>query len=145
MHTRTRTQQHPLPILPPPVPLLNPSTPPLPGGLQALRFGEACAKVENSARQSGAGLMANVLEELNAQIEAKEAEIREAERWELVEHFVDDVVDGKVVGQQRKLESVLVGATAQRVELQSLLKRRRVLLGQPEEAATTADSPVEGK
>ena len=91
--------------------------------------------MENTARQAGAGLMASVLEGLNAQIEAKEKEIEGKERWETKETYVDDIVDGKVVGQVRKTDSVLVGAEAERKELQELLGKRRVLLGEPIEAA----------
>lgn len=51
---------------------------------QALRFGEACGRVENRAHvgaQGAAGLLAT----LEAHIEALEATILAKERWETVE------------------------------------------------------------
>ena len=51
---------------------------------QALRFGEACGKVENRANVGARGA-AGLLATLEAQIEELEATIKAKERWENVE------------------------------------------------------------
>lgn len=51
---------------------------------QALRFGEACGRVENRAHVGAKGA-AGLLAALEAQIEDLEAAIAAKERWETVE------------------------------------------------------------
>lgn len=97
--------------------------------LQSLRFGEACAAVTNVAdvQQSS---VAHLIAELDAQIASTEALIEKNERWERWEEQmpVDNFGDGGGIRTRMKL----VGAEREREFLESCLKKRRALLGEPE-------------
>jgi kinesin family protein 5 len=97
--------------------------------LQALRFGEACSRVENEAVESAAAL-ARALERLAVQIKACEAAIQEKEKW--VERKLvrkDDDGEGNV-REEVITTTVLAGAEAERDQLQALMKKQAELLGE---------------
>jgi len=125
--------------------------------LQALRFGEACAVVTNvaNAQQSS---VAHLIAELDAKIASTEALIEKKERWERWEDEmpVDEFGDGGGIRTRMRL----VGAEKERELLESCLKKRRALLGEPEpdekeiekkqidaeaKALVKADSAAQGK
>mmetsp|Transcript_25430 Transcript_25430/g.65726 ORF Transcript_25430/g.65726 Transcript_25430/m.65726 type:complete len:678 (-) Transcript_25430:87-2120(-) len=100
--------------------------------LEALRFGELAAVVESDSRQhSTAALMAETLRALDTQIERVQQAIVSKERWEqVVERRADERAEGLVdTGVEEKRTFKLVGAEAERTELEELLARRRELVG----------------
>lgn len=100
--------------------------------LEALRFGELAAVVEGEARRhSPAALMAETLRALDARIDAVQAAVVAKERWEQrVETVRDERAEGLVdTGVEQKKTFRLVGAEAERAELEELLARRRELVG----------------
>lgn len=108
-----------------------------PETVEALRFGELCAVVESSAKLPSASLMAATLRALEEEIGRVEAAIVAKERWEVeVEHRVDERAALDQSGhdqarvQERVLKTKLVGAEAERAQLEELLERRRELLGE---------------
>ena len=108
--------------------------------LQALRFGEACAVVQNaaSAQQSS---VAHLIADLDAKIVSTEALIEKNERWERWEEEMpmDEFGDGGGIRTRMKL----VGAQKERVLLEGYLRKRRALLGEPEpDEAELAGKPL---
>mmetsp|Transcript_12290 Transcript_12290/g.22091 ORF Transcript_12290/g.22091 Transcript_12290/m.22091 type:complete len:650 (-) Transcript_12290:94-2043(-) len=103
--------------------------------VQALRFGERCATVENSATFAGAAL-AGALANLAVEIDSTETLIREKERWETRTVVRQDAEDG----DETVKVSVLAGAEEERARLEQLLWRRRQLLGEPEPTAHYSDA-----
>jgi len=91
--------------------------------LQALRFGEHCARVENKLTLQSADLVMRV-KTLDDKIAEAEKFIKENERWENKVEIRKDID-----GDERILKSVLVGAEDHRQQLEVLLKERRALLG----------------
>lgn len=108
--------------------------------VEALRFGELCAVLESSAKLPSASLMALTLRTLDAEIVKAEAAVVAKERWEVVvEHRIDERAkdDQGAHGQrgdvqERVAKTKLVGAEAEREQLEELLARRRELLGEGE-------------
>lgn len=116
--------------------------------MQALRFGEKCASVKNTAQvtttptpptpptppipptltQGGISGVAALIAALDKEIAQCEKAIQEKERWERMQHVVpvDEFGDGGGVREY----SVLVGAEEERASLETLLGRRRELLGE---------------
>ena len=110
--------------------------------IQALRFGEKCAVVENEARNQ-ASCIAGLIAALDADIAETRAQIRAKERWETRQVFkaTDKDEDG-VVTQEYVTQSALVGAEEEQARLDELLQRRRELLGEEEEEGAPADPPA---
>ena len=110
----------------------------------ALRFGEACRKIEKAAR-SGATMLAELIAKIDEEIEATEANIIKNERWEVKEeHRVDELAEEGTLeaqgfgGKEVKKVTVLVGAEEDRLALMALLKKRAELTG------TTLESDIGG-
>mmetsp|Transcript_8295 Transcript_8295/g.21225 ORF Transcript_8295/g.21225 Transcript_8295/m.21225 type:complete len:687 (+) Transcript_8295:46-2106(+) len=98
--------------------------------VETLRFGENCAVLESSSKPSSASLMAQTLRSLDSEIARVEAEVVAKERWEVVvEHRVDERAEHNQAELERVLVTKLVGAEAERADLEELLARRRELLG----------------
>jgi len=97
-----------------------------PETIQTLRFGERCRGVENKASLNSADLRAAV-DEIDLQISMLESDIRRKERWETRREVRQDIE-----GEETIATSVLVGAEAERAKLESALRRRSVLLGDPQ-------------
>lgn len=104
--------------------------------MEALRFGELCAVLESSAKMPTASLMAQTLRTLDSEIARVEALIKAKERWEVVTvHRADEraLADQSGLDHARQTERLvttkLVGAEAEREELEELLARRRELVG----------------
>merc|ERR1740117_2658141 len=97
--------------------------------MQALRFGEACAVVTNVANVQHSSI-AHLIAELDAKIKSTEALIEKNERWERREEMmpVDEFGDGGGIRTRMNL----VGAEKERELLESYLKQRRALRGEPE-------------
>lgn len=107
--------------------------------VQALRFGEACGRVENAAGLNARDAAA-LLESIEAQITGLEAAIRAKEEW-----VTDEVVraddagrieagtfEAAVAARGGEVVKVgrIVGAEAERAELERLVIRRSELLGE---------------
>jgi len=74
--------------------------------------------------------MAQTLRSLDSEIARVEAEVVAKERWEVVvEHRVDERAEHNQAELERVLVTKLVGAEAERADLEELLARRRELLG----------------
>lgn len=106
--------------------------------MAALRFGEKCALIENEARNQ-ASIIAGLLQNLDREISALEAMIKEKERWEMIdEHRKDELaeegtLEAKQGGVEVKKVTVLVGAEDERKQLEKLLLDRHKLIGCDEE------------
>jgi hypothetical protein len=95
--------------------------------LQALRFGERCSQVQNTASGSAAAL-ARALAELAAKIEQCEAEIKEKEKW--VERKISRPDPDAPGGIETVTTTVLAGAEKERLQLVHLVRQRKQLLGE---------------
>jgi hypothetical protein len=94
----------------------------------SLRFGERCSLIETEARNN-ANLLAAVLRDLDRRISELEQKIKEKERWELrEEQRTDELAEEGTVEAVLKIEVkkiyVPVGAEAERMEMEKLLKQR---------------------
>merc|ERR1711871_1056938 len=105
--------------------------------LQALRFGETCSQVQTGATQ-GIATLTHVLQAMNAEIQALEALIKEKEHWEhkeevrcdtLLEEGTFEAAQAAKRGGETVRTSRLVGAEAERVRLEKLLRLRMNLTG----------------
>ena len=102
--------------------------------MAAMRFGEQCSLVQTSAVNK-ANMLASVLQKLNQQIANLENEIKLKERWEMVEEKRTDALaeagtfEAAIGGVEVKKVSVLIGAEKERLQLESLLRRRSKLTG----------------
>ena len=110
----------------------------------AMLFGQACRKIEKTAK-SGVSMLMALVRKLDVRIKAIEAAIEEKERWEVVEEVRKDVrvEDGTMEsmgfgGMEVKKSTKLVGAESERVELGRLLRERAELTG------TTLESEIGG-
>ena len=102
--------------------------------MAAMRFGEQCSLVQTAAVNK-ANMLASVLQKLNQQIANLENEIKLKERWEMVEEKRTDALaeagtfEAAIGGVEVKKVSVLIGAEKERLQLESLLRRRSKLTG----------------
>ena len=102
--------------------------------MAAMRFGEQCSLVQTAAVNK-ANMLANVLQNLNIKIANLENEIKLKERWEMVEEKRTDALaeagtfEAAIGGVEVKKVSVLLGAEKERLELESLLRKRSKLTG----------------
>lgn len=94
----------------------------------ALRFGERCAKVENTASRASS-MLASVLARIDADIKEVERVIVAKERWIDVEEFREDEWALTEIKTEVKKVSKLVGAEAERVVLEGLLQKRAQFAG----------------
>jgi hypothetical protein len=99
--------------------------------IQALRFGEDCNQVKNTATGSTAVLV-GMLNKIAGEIEQCEEKIRAKERWEEERVERRNELDGSI---EVVTTSVMTGAEEERRQLMELIRRRRELLGED-----TADS-----
>lgn len=102
--------------------------------LNALRFGEQCAKIEQQARNNAA-ILASVLAKIDAEISSLEALIVRKERWEeKTENRIDALAENGTVeaalgGKEVKKVYIVVGAEEERIRLELLLRKRAELTG----------------
>ena len=102
--------------------------------VSTLRFGEKCSLIENDTR-TNANMLASVLLDLDARIAALEAEIKVKERWVVDEEVRMDslaetnTVEAAVGGREVKKVATLIGAEAERKQLEELLVRRAAFTG----------------
>jgi hypothetical protein len=102
--------------------------------VMSLRFGERCALIENSLRNN-ASILQQILDNLDAEIKALEAEISKKERWEIREEKVSDelaeegTIEKSMGGQEIKRVAFVVGAEEERKRLASLLMQKELLFG----------------
>lgn len=105
--------------------------------LQALRFGETCSRIENSASLQ-AQCATKLIKHIDEQIADLEVRIAEKERWETVQVIRQDtnVEEGTfeaALNKRRGGEVMnvgrVVGAEQEREELESLIVKRAKLLG----------------
>mmetsp|Transcript_3524 Transcript_3524/g.6813 ORF Transcript_3524/g.6813 Transcript_3524/m.6813 type:complete len:636 (+) Transcript_3524:1-1908(+) len=105
--------------------------------MQTFRFGEDCALIENKV-ENNVRIVADLLHDIDAQIEALEEDIKRKERWETVEtrradNFVETGTLEEAINQsggELVRSSKLVGAEKEHLELEALHARRRELLGE---------------
>lgn len=102
--------------------------------MASMRFGERCALIETEARNN-ATMLAAVLADLDRRIKALEDTIVTKERWEIKEEKRTDelaeegTLEAMTGGVEIKKVAVLVGAEAERRELEDLLKQRSRFTG----------------
>mmetsp|Transcript_33752 Transcript_33752/g.61158 ORF Transcript_33752/g.61158 Transcript_33752/m.61158 type:complete len:888 (+) Transcript_33752:52-2715(+) len=105
--------------------------------LQTLRFGETCAEVQKRREADQAASIHVALDKIDQEMKILQAEIVKKERWEtrLVKRQDVDTVAGAfgegptVVRHEVMPTSVLVGAEAEREQLEKLLQRQAELQG----------------
>ncbi|CAJ1378317.1 unnamed protein product, partial [Effrenium voratum] len=105
--------------------------------LQTLRFGETCAQVQKTREADQAASVTLALDKIEQEIQALQAEIARKERWETVftrRQDLDTVAGAFGEGQTVEREevvptSVLVGAEAEREQLEKVLQRQAELQG----------------
>uniref|UniRef100_A0A7S2WFN9 Kinesin motor domain-containing protein n=1 Tax=Rhizochromulina marina TaxID=1034831 RepID=A0A7S2WFN9_9STRA len=106
--------------------------------VQALRFGEACARVENSAKLNARGA-GGLLEDIEQKIKELEGEIQRKERWEVqrvvrkdtnVEAGTFEAAMMEKRGGEVMNVGRVVGAEAEREQLEQLIVQRAELLGE---------------
>merc|ERR1719174_2975574 len=105
--------------------------------LQTLRFAEMCSQVQKRQEESQAASVREALSQITKEITQVEAAIVAKERWEtkLVRRRDVDTVGGAFgegktwVREEVIPTSVLVGAEAEREQLERLLKKKRDLEG----------------
>jgi len=106
--------------------------------VQALRFGEACSRVENTVNSGMRGAAA-LLDELESEIARLELEIQRKERWEVEEQVREDALleegtfeaaQAKRLGGEVVRVGKVVGAEEERALLEGLIVRRAELLGE---------------
>lgn len=108
--------------------------------MQALRFGERCAKVENQARKQASSVN-GLIAALDAEIAECREEIQLKERWENRQVQVIDEFDGP----QTVTQSFPVGADAEHAKLEGLMARRLELLGTDGPSSDSVAEPPKKK
>jgi kinesin family protein 5 len=110
----------------------------------AMLFGQACRKIEKSAR-SGVNMLADMISKIDKEIATLEMSIKQKERWEVVEQSHKDTraEEGTMEsmgfgGVEIKKVTKLVGAEDERMRLMEMLKERAQLTG------TTLESEIGG-
>ena len=102
--------------------------------VRALRFGEVCGALENTADMQSA-MVQSMIYAVEREIEKIESEIKQKERWEVrevrrndpnAEHGTLEAAQG---AQEIIKTGVIVGAEAERERLETLIKRRAILVG----------------
>lgn len=111
----------------------------------ALKFGQACQKVQNSV-QSKSDFLKQLIQTLDAQISKCEGDIRRKERWEVREEMRRDELaeEGTLEskgfgGVEIRKTTTLVGAEKERLFLADLLKKKASLTG------TASNGGIDGK
>jgi len=113
--------------------------------IAALKFGQSCSRVSNSAR-TGMNAIHDLISNLDAEIANCEAIIQKNERWEVNEETrVDSLAEEGTVeahgfkGIEVRKTTVLVGAEKERKRLYEMIQKRAELTG------TTLESKINGE
>lgn len=106
--------------------------------LQTLRFAEACRNIVTKHKGNDSHVLRLAIEKIDVEIAELEEVIKQKETWkEVREERVDVDTRGGAFGEDEEkfevkevvVKSVLVGAEKERTQLETLLLRRRTMLG----------------